>query len=676
MEIMAGRDQEIPTEIRAKSALRRPAKPGTDLRDRLLVAISGPSRRDRPRELADPRRAATLVSMPQQLEDYALIGDCETAALVGRDGSIDWLCWPRFDSDACFAALLGNEENGRWLIGPADPRYARSVSRRYHGDSLILETRFESPTGAVVIVDVMPPRTGDGNLVRIVIGERGELELRTELVIRFGYGARTPWVTRMPDGALRAIAGPDQVVLRTPVALEGAGMRTIGAFRVTAGDTVPFVLSYAASHVALPAQTDALAELADAEAYWAEWASRAKTDDAQERGAIMRSLVTLKGLTYAPTGGIVAAPTTSLPETLGGIRNWDYRFCWLRDATLSLLALMNAGYYDEAAAWRGWLLRAVAGAPAQAQIMYGVAGEHRLTELELPWLSGYEASQPVRIGNAAHGQFQLDVYGEVMDALYQAYRGGVATDGDGWALQQKLLEQLETTWREPDHGIWESRGEPRHYTFSKVMAWVAFDRGIKLAEEAKLDGPLDHWRAVAAEIHASICAHGYDPELGSFVQAYGNQRLDGSLLVIPTTGFLPIDDPRIASTVRLIEQRLVVDGLVMRHDPAEVETGLVHGEGAFLPCSFWLADALVLLGRYDEGRALFDRLVALCNDVGLLAEEYDVKAHRQVGNFPQAFSHIALVTTAHNLLRTHKPAHQRAGNAPPPESAKPAARRA
>ncbi|MBC7976522.1 MAG: glycoside hydrolase family 15 protein [Myxococcales bacterium] len=607
--------------------------------------------------------------MPLWIEDYALIGDCETAALVGRDGSIDWLCWPRFDSDACFAALVGSEEHGRWLIGPTDPAAARAVSRRYRGDSLILETRFETQTGAVVVIDVMPPRTGDGNLVRIVVGERGEVELRTDLVIRFGYGARMPWVTTLEDGTLRAVAGPDQLVLRTPVALHGEDGRTVGRFTVAAGERVPFVLSYTASHLPLPPVQDAFEELADAEAYWAAWASRACTDSDEERALIMRSLVTLKGLTYAPTGGIVAAPTTSLPETLGGARNWDYRYCWLRDATLSLLALMNAGYYEEAGAWRDWLLRAVAGAPAQAQIMYGVAGEHRLTELELPWLPGYEGARPVRIGNGAHGQLQLDVYGEVMDVLYQAYRGGVANSADAWAFQRAFLAHLETIWQLPDRGIWESRGEPRHYTYSKVMAWVAFDRGIKLAEEAGLSGPVEHWRTIAAEIHASICTHGFDPELGSFVQAYGSRWLDGSLLLLPTTGFLPADDPRIVGTVHAIEARLVVEGLVMRHDPAEVETGLRHGEGAFLACSFWLADALLMLGRHDEGRALFDRLLALRNDLGLLAEEYEVRARRQVGNFPQAFSHVALVTTAHNLKHAQKPAEQRAGHAAVPGGA-------
>jgi GH15 family glucan-1,4-alpha-glucosidase len=604
--------------------------------------------------------------MALPIEDYAMIGDCETAALVGRDGSIDWLCWPRFDSDACFAALLGTEEHGRWLIGPADPSAARATSRRYRGESLILETRFESQTGAAVVIDVMPPRDAESNLLRIVVGERGTMVMRTDLVIRFGYGERMPWVHRLPDRTLRAIAGADQVVLRTPVALAGKGAHTVGEFTVSAGDSIPFALSYAPSHVPPPEPRDPYAGLADAEAFWAEWASRARTADRRERELIMPSLIILKGLTYAPTGGIVAAPTTSLPETLGGMRNWDYRFCWLRDATLTLLALMNAGYHDEAAAWRDWLLRAVAGAPAQAQIMYGVAGEHRLPELTLDWLPGYEGARPVRIGNAAAGQLQLDVYGELMDALYQAHRGGVAGSAEAWSLQTHMLEHLETIWRLPDRGIWESRGEPRHYTLSKVMAWVAFDRGIKLAEEAGLEAPVARWRAVAAELHAEICALAFNPELGSFVQSYGSTWLDGSLLLLPTTGFLPCEDPRIAGTVRAVERRLVVDGLVMRHDPAEIETGLAHGEGAFLACSFWLADAMILLGRHDEARRLFERLLRIRNDVGLLAEQYEVRAGRLVGNFPQAFSHVALVTTANNLTRANKPAAQRAGQGPHP----------
>jgi GH15 family glucan-1,4-alpha-glucosidase len=600
--------------------------------------------------------------MALRIEDYALIGDCETAALVGLDGSIDWLCWPRFDSDAVFAALLGSPENGRWQIRPAGENVR--ATRRYRGDSLILETRFETPEGTVLLVDCMPPRTGDSDIVRVVFGERGSVRMSMELIVRFGYGAEVPWVHRQEDGTLRAIAGPSQVVLSTQAPIEGRGQTTISDFVVNAGERVAFSLTWAPSHVTPPRAPDPMVGLADCERFWQEWASRARVEQKSElRGAIMRSLVTLKGLTYAPTGGIVAAPTTSLPETFGGIRNWDYRFCWLRDATLSLLALMNVGYYEEAAAWKNWLLRAVAGNPQQAQIMYGIAGERRLTEWEVDWLAGYEGAKPVRIGNGAHGQLQLDVYGEVMDALYQAFKGGVTQDGDGWAVQRALLSHLAKIWTQPDRGIWESRGEPRHYTFSKVMAWVAFDRGIRHAVEAGLDGPIDHWREIAAAIHADVCEHGYNAELGSFVQSYGSTRLDGSLLLIPTTGFLPPGDPRIAGTVRAVEQRLLQNGFVLRHDPSEVETGLAHGEGAFLACSFWLADAYILLGRIDEAQKLFDRLLALRNDVGLLSEEYDVATSRLAGNFPQAFSHIALVNTAHNLSRAVKPAEQRASRA-------------
>ena len=598
--------------------------------------------------------------MPLRLEDYALIGDCETAALVGRDGSIDWLCWPRFDSPACFAALLGTAEHGRWCIGPAEPELALATGRRYRGDSLILETRFETATGSVIVVDLMPPRDSDSNIVRIVYGERGTVHMRTELVIRFDYGGIVPWVHRLPDGALRAIAGPDQLVLRTPVAVEGVDHRTVGDFTVSAGDAVPFVMSYRASHLEAPGPCDPFAALAATEQFWAEWTSRARLVDAGERATILRSLLVLKALTYAPTGGIVAAPTTSVPETLGGTRNWDYRYCWLRDATLTLLALMNAGYIDEAAAWRDWLLRAVAGSPDQVQIMYGIAGERALWEHELDHLPGYANSRPVRIGNAAHDQLQIDVYGEVMDAFYQAHRGGVPDSHEVWKVQVAFLAHLETIWQEPDRGIWESRGEPRHYTYSKVMAWVAFDRGIKMVRDAGFEGPAERWEQIAAAIHAQICEYGFDRELGSFVQSYGAKLLDGSLLLIPTTGFLPPDDPRIVGTIRAIEQRLVVDGLVMRHDPAEVETGLSRGEGAFLACSFWLADALIMTGRRDEGGALFERLLTLRNDLGLLAEEYDVRARCLVGNFPQAFSHIALVTTAQNLWRAQAPAAQRA----------------
>ena len=593
--------------------------------------------------------------MALRIEDYALIGDCETAALVGRDGSIDWLCWPRFDSDACFAALLGTTDNGRWLVGPADGGMG---TRRYRGESLILETRFETEDGAVVVIDVMPPRDGEANIIRIVRGERGAVKMRMELLVRFGYGARIPWVHRQEDGTLRAIAGNEQLVLRTPVKVVGQGLASVAEFTVREGESVPFALSWAPSCDAPPEPADAEAALASTERFWKEWAGRAQVEG-EHRAAIMRSLVTLKGLTYAPSGGIVAAPTTSLPETLGGGRNWDYRFCWLRDATLTLLSLMNAGYYEEATAWRDWLLRAIAGAPEQAQIMYGISGESRLTEFTIDWLPGYEGASPVRIGNGAHGQLQLDVFGEVMDAFYQAAKGGVKGDEYAAAVLRNLLAHLAKTWDTPDRGIWESRGAPRHFTFSKVMAWVAFDRGVKLATEHGLGGPVDEWRALAARIHADICAKGWDPELNSFVQSYGSKWLDGSLLLLPTTGFLPPDDPRMLGTVEAVQKRLVVEGYVMRHDPAEVETGLAHGEGAFLACTFWLADALVLLGRRAEGEAIFERLLALQNDVGLLSEEYDVRAARLVGNFPQAFSHIALINTAANLSRGQKPAEQR-----------------
>lgn len=598
--------------------------------------------------------------MPSLVEDYALIGDCETAALVGRDGSIDWLCWPRFDSPACFAAILGTRDHGRWSIRPVaeDARATRS----YRENALILETRWETTEGVVRVVDFMPPRSGGSNLVRSVFGERGRVSLRTELIVRFGYGAYVPWVTRQEDGTLRAISGPDQLVLRTDAQLRGEGTSTVGELDVSAGEVFHFTLTHAPSHEPPPEPADPVAALADTERFWSEWAARAKVPDGAHGALVMRSLLVLKALTYAPTGGIVAAPTTSLPETLGGIRNWDYRFCWLRDATLSLLALMNAGFYEEAAAWRAWLLRAVAGTPEQTQIMYGIDGQRRLVEWEVSWLPGYEGSRPVRVGNGAHGQLQLDVYGEVMDALYQAHRGGVASSEDGWAVQRALLSSLEQIWTTPDRGIWESRGTPRHFTFSKIMAWVAFDRGVKMATEAGLEGPVDRWRAVAARIHEDVCTNGFDPELGSFVQSYGSKWLDGSLLLVPTTGFLPCDDPRVVGTIAAIERRLVVDGFVMRHDPAEVETGLAHGEGAFLACTFWLADALVLLGRHEEGKALFERTIAIANDLGLLSEGYDVKAKRLVGNFPQAFSHVALVNTATNLSRQSKPAEQRAGS--------------
>jgi GH15 family glucan-1,4-alpha-glucosidase len=594
--------------------------------------------------------------MPQRIEDYALIGDCETAALVGRDGSIDWLCMPRFDSDAFFASLLGETRHGRWLLAPRDAN-ARA-SRRYRSNTLILETRFETADDAVTVVDFMPLRGKGADIARLVRGERGRVTMGMELVIRFGYGAIVPWVSRLEDGTLRAIAGPDMLVLRTPVPHHGENMKTVAEFTVTEGETVPFVLTHCPSHLPPPRAIDAEAALEATERYWTEWAGRCRGAGPWTE-AVVRSLITLKALTYAPTGGIVAAPTTSLPEQLGGARNWDYRFCWLRDATLTLLALMNAGYYDEAASWREWLLRAVAGSPEQLQIMYGVAGERRLSEWEVSWLPGYEGARPVRVGNAAYRQAQLDVYGELMDALHQARRGGLAVSVSGWALQRAVLGHLEKIWQEPDEGIWETRGRRQQFTHSKVMAWLAFDRMIRSAEVFGLPGPVEHWKKIRAAIHADVCARGFDPELGSFVRAYGTKELDASLLLLPEIGFLPPSDERVRGTVAAIERRLLVDGFVLRYDTARSDDGLPPGEGAFLACSFWLADAYVMLGRMDDARQLFERLLDLRNDVGLLSEEYDPVSGRLVGNFPQAFSHIALVNTANNLARAIKPLQQR-----------------
>lgn len=595
--------------------------------------------------------------MPLPLEDYALIGDCETAALVGRDGSIDWLCWPRFDSGACFAALLGTPQHGRWLMAPAAAPVR--VARRYLPGTLILETVFETGEGAVALVDFMPLRGTASDLVRLVEGRSGRVRMRTELVIRFDYGSIVPWVHRLADGALAAVAGPDQVTLRTPARLHGEDLRTVGELEVGAGELVPFVLTYTASHLPPPEPLDVAAALADTERFWRDWSGRC-AEAGEWTEAVRRSLITLKALTYAPTGGIVAAPTTSLPEQLGGTRNWDYRFCWVRDATLTLLALINSGYRDEAHAWRHWLLRAIAGSPSQAQIMYGIAGERRLTEWEVPWLPGYEGSRPVRIGNAAHDQLQLDIFGEAMDAAHQARSAGMAPEPTSWHLQRAMLDHLELVWREPDEGIWEVRGPRQHFTYSKVMAWVAFDRAVKDARAFGLDGPVERWSAVRDTIHEEICERGFDAGLGSFVQAYGVPLLDASLLLLPVVGFLPADDPRILGTIAAVERRLVRDGLVLRYDTAETPDGLPPGEGAFLACSFWLADAYVVTGRLPEARRLFARLLGLCNDVGLLAEEYDVHAGRLVGNFPQAFSHLALVNTAQNLTRVSRPAEQRA----------------
>ena len=593
------------------------------------------------------------------IEDYGLIGDFETAALVCKTGSIDWLCWPRFDSGACFAALLGDTNNGRWLIAPAqgNPR----TTRRYRPDTLILETSFVTADGEAILIDFMPLRERASHLVRLVVGKRGTVSMTTELIIRFDYGASVPWVKRTEAGDVLAISGPDMLVLRTPVELRGEGLTTVGDFTVAAGQTITFVLTYASSHLPVPEPIDAQDALRQTQSFWEDWASIHQSTGAYA-DAVRRSLITLKALTYEPTGGIAAAPTTSLPEQIGGPRNWDYRFCWLRDATLTLLAFMNGGYYDEARSWRDWLLRAAAGSPSQIQIMYGLAGEKRLAEWEIPWLSGYEGAKPVRIGNAASGQLQIDVFGEVMDAFHQARLGGLQLLAEGWDFQRAVLAHLEKIWASPDEGIWEVRGGRQHITYSKVMAWVAFDRAIKDAEAFGLEAPVDRWRKLRADIHAEVCEKAFNPRVGAFVQAYGSEHLDASALLIPVVGFLPPEDARVRCTVEAIERRLVRNGFVLLYDTAVTEDGLPPGEGAFLACSFWLADAYVLLGRDEDARRLFERLLSLRNDLGLLSEEYDPAAKRLLGNFPQAFSHIALVNTAHNLERAEKPCEQRSGN--------------
>ena len=596
----------------------------------------------------------------QRIEDYALIGDCESAALVGRDGSIDWLCWPRFDSNACFAALLGGPEHGRWLIAPVDD--ATKVDRRYGGDTMILETNFTTASGEVTVVDFMPPIGPQSDLVRMITGKRGTVRVRVELVLRFGYGDIVPWVTRVDEHTLRAIAGPDMVLLRMDHPLHGEGLSTVGEITIREGETVSYVLTWRPSHKPIPAQVDPAKALGETEKFWNDWSAHCSYQG-EFRDAVLRSLLTLKALTFRPTGGIVAAPTTSLPEEIGGARNWDYRVCWLRDATLTLIALMDAGYYDEARDWRNWLLRAAAGSPDQVQIMYGLAGERRLIEWEVPWLPGYEKSSPVRIGNAAHAQLQIDVFGEVMDAFHQARGGGMPESADGWQLECALAAHLEKIWDVPDSGIWEVRGPRQHFTHSKVMAWVAFDRAIKSAETFLLKGPLEKWRALRDQIHKEICARGFDSELNSFVQAYGSKQLDASLLLLPLVGFLPATDPRVTGTIAAIEKRLLVDGFVYRYDSALTDDGLPPGEGAFLACSFWLADNYLLQGRHDDARALFKRLLAIRNDLGLLAEEYHPVLKRQVGNFPQGFSHIAIVSTAMNMKRADRRAAPRRSGA-------------
>ncbi|MGC2031249.1 MAG: glycoside hydrolase family 15 protein [Steroidobacteraceae bacterium] len=583
------------------------------------------------------------MSLP--IENYALVGDCHTAALVGSDGSIDWLCLPRFDSGACFAALLGGPEHGRWLLAPAAP--VLEVRRKYRGDSLVLETEFDTDEGSVRVIDFMPLSDQRWDIIRIVEGLSGRVNMRMEMRVRFDYGSIVPWV-HQSGGVLLLTAGPDTLELSSSVAVEGENLHSEAKFCVSAGGRESFVLNYHPSHAATQGTVDAGQALTKTQGLWREWSGRC-TYQGRWRGAVARSLITLKALTYKPTGGLIAAPTTSLPEEPGGVRNWDYRYCWLRDATFTLNALLLAGYDDEAAAWREWLLRAVAGAPDDLQILYGVTGVRRLDEQELPWLPGYMNSTPVRIGNAAANQFQLDVYGEVMDTLHLARAAGLPPEAEAWKVQVALLKFLESHWELPDDGLWEVRGPRRHFTHSKVMAWVAFDRAIKDAEQDGLEGPIARWRELRDIIHAQVCERGFDTHSNSFVQAYESPYFDASLLLIPQVGFLPADDPRVLGTIAAIERCLVVDGLVMRYATGTQVDALPAGEGAFLPCSFWLADSYLLTGRRPEAEALFERLLTLSNDVGLFAEEYDPRRKRMLGNFPQALTHMALVNTARLL---------------------------
>src|SRR4051794_37145741 len=597
--------------------------------------------------------------MPGPIESYAVIGNCETAALVGRDGSIDWLSLPRFDSAACFAALLGAPENGRWQIAPSLPHL--QVTRRYRPDSLILETEFKTAEGHVLLVDCMSRRDGAADLVRGVRGLRGRSRMQMELIIRLEYGSVIPWVRHLDDGRLTAVAGPDRLTLWTTAELRGEDFKTVADFVVDEGEEITFSLTWSPSFRPVPVPADANAVLETVAEFWHGWSKAHSNEGSGEWSeAVLRSALTLKALAHFETGGIIAAATTSLPEQLGGARNWDYRFCWLRDATITLYALMNSGFIDEAQAWREWLLRAVAGNPAQMQIMYGIAGERRLTEYEVTWLRGYEDAAPVRIGNAASDQLQLDVYGEVLDALYQARRMGLPFSEAAWDLERALLGHLETIWDQPDEGMWEVRSGRRHFTHSKVMAWVAFDRAVRSIDEFGLSGPREKWDALRDRIHAEVCHKGFNAELNCFVQSYGDTELDASLLLLPLVGFLPADDTRIKGTVSAVEQHLLKDGFVVRYDTATSVDGLVGEEGVFLACSFWLVDNYILQGRDEDARTLFERLLALRTDLGLLAEEYDLKVKRLVGNFPQAFSHVALINTAHNLTRAFGPAQHRA----------------
>ncbi len=587
-----------------------------------------------------------MTTCSQRIEDYALIGNSASAGLVGKNGSLDWLCLPRFDSDACFAALLGSEDNGYWSIAPRNPEM--TVTRRYRPGTLVLETEFTTPEGCCVLIDCMDRDGEVQHVVRIVRGIRGCVPMRMQGKVRTEYGSVVPWVSRMPDDRMKAIAGPHQFVLSASVEVRGEGLSTVAEFSVSPGQEVSFVLSWRQSHLPPPDSPNAAAVLDRVSAWWENWSAQHVIRGPYHE-AVLRSLITLKAFAHDETGGIVAAVTTSLPEEIGGPRNWDYRYCWLRDATFTLYALIQAGFTDEARKWREWLLRAIAGSPDQMQILYGVAGERRLNEFELPWLTGYQNSSPVRVGNAASEQLQLDVFGEVVDLLFQARRAGLAHPEDSWNLERALVQHLVKIWRDPDSGIWEVRGPKRHFTHSKVMAWVALDRAIRTAEELGVECPLPEWRVVREQIHQETCANGFNSRLDSFTQYFGGETLDASLLLLPLVGFLPPEDPRIVGTIRAIENALVRDGFVARYNTESKVDGVSGEEGVFLACSFWLVDNYLLQGRPDDARNLFDRLLALRNDVGLLAEEYNPRSHRQVGNFPQAFSHVALINSAHNL---------------------------
>jgi GH15 family glucan-1,4-alpha-glucosidase len=583
--------------------------------------------------------------MPAPIEDYALIGDCETAALVDRRGSIDWLCWPHFASESCFTALLGSDENGYWRLCPANGEWKTTRSYREH--TLILETIFHHPDGVVRLIDFMPIRERHSDVVRIVEGVEGKVSMRMELALRFDYGRTVPWVTRIEDG-IRAVAGPNLAMLHAAVEVHGENLTTVADFDVDKGQRIWFTLTYGVSYEADPAPIDAEQALKDAEDFWVDWAGKLQYEG-DYREMVERSLITLKALTFRPTGGIAAAATTSLPEYIGGVRNWDYRYCWLRDTTFTLMALTSGGYYDEAAAWQDWLLRALAGSPDQIQIMYGLKGERQLVEWEADWLPGYEGSRPVRIGNAAAGQVQLDIYGEMLNSFYHAQKSMAVHGEDDFRVLALLLEHLEKIWREPDEGIWETRGGPQQFTYSKMMAWVAFDRAVKLAEQLKYKAPLEKWRNIRDSIHAEICDRAFNAQKNSFVQYYGSDQLDAALLLMPQVGFLPCNDPRIKGTIEAVERELMPDGFVLRYNTSKVQDGLPPGEGVFLACSFWMVSSLKAIGRTEDARALFERLLGIANDLGLYSEEYDFSRKRMVGNFPQAFSHIALVIAACDL---------------------------